>query len=192
MTRPGRLLLLALAALFHSGCGGRDAPVAPALSAEGAFLVAPARGGPDLEDLATFDSPPSSTVRWAREWIGPEGGRLELGGFAIDVPAGAVSRVTPFSIRLPTDRFAAGRVVAEFGPHAARFAVPVAIELPYSGTSSETIGGSVLWWNPGSRDWVDMGSSLTADGLRLRAETDHFSLFGAGLPRSGGVTVSGG
>ena len=192
MKRTGRRLLFALAAFAVSGCVEAGTPVAPPHAGGGASLAVGVRGRPELADLATFRNPPP-VASSATGWIGPEGGRLEFHGFAIDVPAGAVSRPRQFSIRLPVDPFASDRVVAEFGPHGAEFARPVTIELPYAGTSLEGSGGSVLWWNPAWRSWVALGTSLTDDGMRLKALTDHFSLYGAGvLLRSGGVTVSGG
>jgi hypothetical protein len=192
MKRSGRLLLLALAALGYAGCTEPGTPVSPAVPSADAALVV-GRGGPDLSYLATFRTPPSITIAWAKQWIGPAGGRLEFHGFAIDVPAGAVTRTTQFSIRLPVDPQASEHVVAEFGPHSVEFARPISIELPFAGTSIEETGGAVLWWNPLAHDWVDMGATVTADGERLRANTDHFSLYGTGtVTRSGGVTVSGG
>ena len=193
MNRSSRFLLLALTAVLHTACAEPSAPVLPREG--GAVLASVHAGGPDLSGLATFRTPPSVTTAWAKEWIGPAGGRLELDGFAIDVPAGAVSKATQFSIRLPVDPKGSERVVAEFGPHGATFPVPVTIELPYAGTSLEgdLWSGTILWWNPASRDWIDMGASLTADGLRMSTTTSHFSLYGVGrIFRSGGVTVSGG
>ena len=192
MKRAGRWLLSALVAFALTGCVEAGTPVAPRHPGDAASLSVGARRGPELAQLATFRNPPPAASSAGR-WIGPAGGRLEFHGFAIDVPAGAVSRSTHFTIRLPVYPLAAGHVVAHFGPHGAQFARPVTIELPYAGTSLEGSDGSVLWWDPAGRRWVAIGSGLTDDGLRLEAQTDHFSLYGAGiLWRSGGVTVSGG
>jgi hypothetical protein len=130
-----------------------------------------------LDQLARFNTPPSIHIAWARKWIGPEGGRLEFIGFAIDVPPGAVSKRTAFSIHLPVDPQGAEHVLARFGPHGASFDVPVTIELPYSGTSIATSeSATVVWWDGAA--WVDFGAEVTADGERLRTTTDHFSEFG--------------
>lgn len=168
-----------------AGCADAVQPVAP--PAAPAFA---AGSGPDLSRLARFHGRPQVTIAWAKKWIGPEGGRLDFQGFAIEVPAGAVSRVTQFTIRLPVSPNGGDRVVAEFLPHGARFAVPVAIELPYAGTTLE--GSSfptIVWWNDG---WVDMGAARTADGARLRTLTDHFSTYGTTEERGGSIVVSGG
>jgi hypothetical protein len=190
MTHPLRrffLFLVAPVLLLAAGCS--DTPTSP--PAEGAAqapLFNQGGGGPDVSRLATFNQRPSIQIAWARQWIGPEGGRLDYHGFAIDVPAGAVDRVTQFSIRLPVDPHGSGRVVAEFGPHGASFAVPVSIEFPFAGTSLEARNDpTIVWWND---RWVDMGATVTGNGARLRTTTDHFSTFGTA--ERGGVLVSGG
>jgi hypothetical protein len=170
-----------------AGCADAESPLAarqgaPALNTSGT---------PDVAALAKFRQTPQITIAWAKKWIGPEGGRLDFYGFAIEVPAGAVDKVTQFSIRLPVDPQGAERVVAEFGPHGKQFSRSVAIELPYSGT---TIDGAALptivWWNDA---WVNMGASVTSDGLRLRTLTDHFSTYGTtDAARGGGIVTSGG
>ncbi|MBW3571401.1 MAG: hypothetical protein KY467_09860 [Gemmatimonadetes bacterium] len=178
---------LALAVVFlAAGCADAGSPLAARQGAP-AFNTS---GTPDLAALARFHQKPQITIAWAKKWIGPEGGRLDFYGFAIEVPAGAVDKVTQFSIKLPVDPNGSERVVAEFGPHGKQFARPVAIELPYSGTTIEGSSSStIVWWN-GS--WVDMGGTVTADGLRLRTLTDHFSTYGTTEERGGGIVTSGG
>lgn len=172
--------------LVAGGCSDAAQPIA--VVETGPFLAA-GSGGPDVSRLARFHNRPQVTIAWAKKWIGPEGGRLDFQGFAIEVPAGAVSKVTMFSIRLPVDPKGSEHVVAEFGPHNASFAQPVAIELPYAGTSIEGAGQpTVVWWNS---EWVDMGATVTSDGTRLRTLTDHFSTYGT-TDRSGALAVSGG
>lgn len=145
---------------------------------------------PDVAALAKFRNSPQVTIAWAKKWIGPEGGRLDFYGFAIDVPAGAVDKVTMFSIRLPVDPQGSERVVAEFGPHGRQFARPVAIELPLRGTTIDAVvTPTIVWWNGG---WVNMGATVTADGLRLRTLTDHFSTYGTTDQRGGTFVTSGG
>lgn len=146
--------------------------------------------GSSIAELARFRGQRSVTIAWAKGWIGPAGGRIDFHGFAIDVPAGAVDRVTLFSIRLPVNPTGSGFVVAEFGPHGATFARPVAIEFPYAGTTLEgSAHPTVVWWNDG---WTNMGAEVTADGARLRTLTDHFSTYGTTDERGGSIAVSGG
>lgn len=148
-----------------------------------------AAGGLDVAALARFDQRPAVTIAWAKKWIGPEGGRLDFQGFAVEVPPGAVSRVTQFSIHLPVDPQGSERVVADFGPHGAVFVRPVAIELPYAGTSIFGRGGTVVWGNKSTGAWEDYGAEPTADGRRLRTTTHHFSTYGT---RGTGLVASGG
>lgn len=180
--RLGSSLALLLAVLA-SGCTDTETPVS-------ATPAGPSLSSSDMAQLARFRTKPQITIAWAKKWIGPEGGRLDFMGFAIDVPAGAVDKVTMFSLRLPVDPDGSEHVVAEFGPHAVQFKRPVTIEFPYRGT---TIEGAttpvVVWWNEG---WVDVGGTVTADGQRLRTTTDHFSTYGTAEARNGAIVVSGG
>lgn len=196
-----RSVMLAAAASLLTLAGCADVGDAGRLVGPGAAPVAaraPSGGlteRPTLQPLARFRTKPQVTIAWAKKWIGPAGGRLDFQGFAIDVPAGAVGKVTQFSIRLPVDPQGSEHVVAEFGPHGSSFAVPVNIEFPLRGTTLEGVGSAtVLWWDGGHNSWVNMGAEPTADGLRLRSTTTHFSTFGTGETefRGGTVIVSGG
>ena len=190
-----RFVPLVLTALALAGCADSPGPepTGPALAPRAA-LLARKSAGPDLRVLATFPGPRIREEIVVKQWIGPEGGRLEVRGFAIDVPEGAVRQERLFTIRFPVQYRQGKRVMAEFGPHGAKFLRPVAIEVPYANTSIVGLDGvpAILWWDQDAKAWVDMGGSLTADGERIRTETTHFSLFGLTLFRSGGITTSGG
>ncbi len=113
---------------------------------------------------------------WAKAWIGPAGGAVEYHGFRIVVPAGAVSKVTMFTIALP--REGTERALAEFGPHNVSFAQPIAIELPYAGTTAEGFSAKALWYDEAANSWVSVGGTLSADGRRVRTSVTHFSKYG--------------
>jgi hypothetical protein len=182
--RLGFTLALAVSVLA-AGCADAGSPLAARQGAP-AFNTG---SSPDLTKLARFRQTPQITIAWAKKWIGPEGGRLDFYGFAIEVPAGAVDKVTQFSIRLPIDPQGSEHVMAEFGPHNTQFARPVAIELPFRGTSIEASATpTIVWWDD---VWVDMGATPTGDGQRLRTLTDHFSTYGTTDGR-GGTFVTGG
>ena len=170
-----------------AGCADAGSP----LSARQGVPAFSGGTSPDVTPLAKFRQTPQITIAWAKKWIGPEGGRLDFYGFAIEVPAGAVDKVTQFSIRLPVDPQGAEHVVAEFGPHGKQFALPVAIELPLRGTTIDASNTpTIVWWDD---TWVDMGATVTADGQRLRTLTDHFSTYGTtDADRGGGIVTSGG
>lgn len=191
MSPKFRSFFLSAAALLVTltvGCTDAGGPTA---AAPAASPLSSAGGvAPDLDVLARFNKKPMVTIAWAKKWIGPEGGRLDFLGFAVEVPPGAVSKVTMFSIKLPVDPNGSERVVAEFGPHGSKFSKPVFIEFPYAGTSIYgSVSPSVVWWNGG---WVDMGASVTTDGQRLRTTTDHFSTYGTTAELRGGQYTSGG
>lgn len=190
MTSPVRKLAPALVFALVAVVGG-CADAASPLSARAGQPAFSATSSPDVAALARFRQRPQITIAWAKKWIGPEGGRLDFQGFAIDVPAGAVDKVTMFSIRLPVDPQGVEHVVAEFGPHGRQFSRPVTIEFPYRGTSIEgSTTPIVVWWND---HWVDMGGTVTADGERLSTTTDHFSTYGTTeVDRGGAIAVSGG
>lgn len=173
-------------ATLVSGCTGAEPTLSSAAEPAGPSLSAS-----DMAPLAKFRNKPYITIAWAKKWIGPEGGRLDFMGFAIEVPAGAVDKVTMFTIRLPVDPNGSEHVIAEFGPHAVPFARPVSIELPYRGTTIEgNAGPTIVWWNNG---WVNMGATLTRDGQRLRTSTDHFSTYATTDARgTGAIATSGG
>jgi hypothetical protein len=158
----------------------------------------PVAGGPSLaaasinaDIIARFRQKPQTVSGWAKAWIGPNGGRIDFLGFSVIVPAGAVDRVTQFSIQVPLDRTGADRVMAEFGPHNVSFAAPITLEFPYAGTSIEgATAPTVVWWM--DDQWVDMGGTLTPDGKKLRINTSHFSTYGTTDARGGTLLISGG
>ncbi len=188
MTLSIRTLGISLAlflSLAGTGCSDLQQPTLSLAEPAG-----PSLSNGDLDRLARFQNRPQVTIAWAKKWIGPEGGRLDFMGFAIEVPPGAVKKVTQFSIKLPVDPNGSERVLAEFGPHGAAFARPVAIEFPFRGTTIEGASApTVVWWSGG---WVDMGATLTPDGRRLRTRTDHFSTYGTTDARGGTMITSGG
>lgn len=194
------VMLAAMASLLSlaAGCAESAGPerlVGPEAAPAHARVAPETVERPTLAHLARFRSKPQVAIAWAKKWIGPEGGRLDFQGFAVEVPAGAVSKVTQFSIRLPVDPQGSEHVVAEFGPHASTFAQPVTIELPLRGTSIEgSPYAAVVWWSGGQNGWVNMGGVPTLDGARLRTTTTHFSTYGTGEVefRGGSVTASGG
>ncbi|HEX8362934.1 MAG TPA: hypothetical protein VF613_22615 [Longimicrobium sp.] len=127
---------------------------------------------------------------WAKAWIGPRGGTLEYYGFRIVVPAGAVDKVTMFTLSLPKE--GTERALAEFGPHNVKFAQPITIELPYAGTTSEGYAAKALWYDESTKQWTDQGGTLSADGLRVQTQVWHFSTYGTAFMGGGTVSTSGG
>jgi hypothetical protein len=191
------LAVAAAAAMTVTGCSDAGsplesgtAPIAPAF-ARSTTTSTELAAESALDIIAKRRQTPVITIGWAKKWIGPEGGRLEFLGYALDVPAGAVDRITQFTIRVPYPKDPA-RVVAEFGPHGRKFSRPVTISFPLRGTTIERAPDpTVVWWND---QWVDMGGWISGDGTRLSTYTDHFSEYGTTTQaaRGGTLTTSGG
>lgn len=177
-----RALLVTAAALALAGCSDRSSsPLAPAAAPSYAL-----GGSIDLSGLLTYAGAPDLTgARHAEKRIvASQGGFVELNGFRVDIPAGALPRDTTVTIDLPTDAVLAKRVLAEFGPHGVQFNQPVTLTFPLAGVS---LGGSpveVAWWN-GSQ-WVGLGGSVNALGTRLTGTTPHFSTYGGKYILAGG------
>jgi hypothetical protein len=128
---------------------------------------------------------PRSTGKWIRA---AEGGYVELQGFRVDIPAGALAKDTFVTIDLPLTLPEAGYVAAAFGPSGTRFATPVRITLPLEGANLagidlETV--NVSYWD-GSQ-WLNYGG--TATPASVSSTTSHFSTYGA---RKGGIDTSSG
>lgn len=188
--------LLLSAATLVAGCSGGDVPTRPdapqaaAAPREGPrFAQGTTRG---LERIARFNKRPEITLAWAKIWIGPEGGRVVFHDFAIEVPRGAVTKRTMFTVRVPVDSYGGEHAVAEFGPHNVTFLQPITIELPYRGTSAEGTTAEVLWFNEAANAWESVGGGLTADGQRVKAVVRHFSTYGTADSRAGQLVTAGG
>ncbi len=183
----GVVPMLALAA----GCSEMEGPQA------GMAPPVEARAGGEtmlsiqnVETVAQYREPRNRPENlWAKAWIGPRGGTLEYYGFRIVVPAGAVDKVTMFSLSLPKE--GTERALAEFGPHNVKFAQPITIELPYAGTTTEGFAAKALWYDESTKLWVDQGGTLSADGLRVTTQVWHFSTYGTAF-MGGGMSSSGG
>ena len=67
----------------------------------------------------------------ARATIGPDGGTIALGGFAMDVPAGALLDTTTFVMKVPESKVLKVRIRARGQQHFV-FEKPVTITLDYS------------------------------------------------------------
>jgi hypothetical protein len=170
MIRSTRIAAVAIALLVASCSDGPTPPVTTDLRPQ----LSSNQGG-DLEHIARYKSGSMPRFAFALRLIGPAGGTVKVAGFEVNVPKGAVSRLTLFTILLPHDPLRDDYVWAEFGPHGQRFARPVTIKLPYQGTTSEGTAPRVLWNNAGT--WVAMPTNVTGDG-RIETKTNHFSEYG--------------
>ena len=177
---------LVAAALALAGCSDVTQPTAVVSAPE-----APARvlgGLIDLSGVVQFLGIPSLLQpRHAEKWIvASQGGFVELQGFRVDIPAGALPYDALVTIDLPNDLVLAKRVLAEFGPHGIQFNQPVTLSFPLTGVLLSGGPFGVARWEGSS--WTFLPSWLSADGLRLYGTTPHFSTYGA----RGGYVLGGG
>ena len=143
----------------------------------------------DLDGVLKFAGLPNllSPRHAEKRIVAAEGGFVELNGFRVDIPAGALPNDTVVTIDLPLSLGLAKRVMAEFGPHGVQFNTPVTISFPLSGVDLSGVGTLEVgrWENNG---WTPLSSWLSADGLRLYGTTPHFSTYAA----RGGYLMGGG
>lgn len=178
-----RILASALACTaLLAGCS--DAPH-PTLAPDAA--PAEVLGGTiDLNGVLQFVGAPSLTQpRTASKRIAAaEGGFVELHGFRVDIPAGALPADTLVTIRLPSDNVLAKRVLAEFEPHGIQFNQPVTITFPLSGVLLSGAAIEVGRWENGA--WTSLGGSVNPAGTALSSTTPHFSTYSGKYVLAGG------
>lgn len=172
------------ALLILSGCTDQplipeamDAPPAAALSSTSTIA---------LDNVLEFvEVPDLSTARHAEKWIhADEGGFVELHGFRVDIPAGALPQDTLVTIDLPEDPVLGKRVLAEFGPHDVQFAEPVTLSFPLDGVLLLGEEMEVSRWENDA--WAALGGTVSADGSRLIGFTPRFSTYGGTWVMAGG------
>jgi hypothetical protein len=109
---------------------------------------------------------------------------VELNGFRVDIPAGALPADTTVTINLPADNVLAKRLVADFEPHGVQFSTPVTLTFPLTGVLM--LGGpiEVGRWENGA--WTSLGGSVDLLGTRLTGQTPHFSTYAGKYVLAGG------
>ena len=174
------LAALAAAACVMAGCSDRSqAPLAP--PADAARTV-----GVDLPGLLQFIGIPNLTQpRHAEKLIhAADGGFVEVQGFRVDIPAGALPYDATITIDLPGDLLLAKRVVADFGPEGMVFNQPVTLSFPLTGVLLNGDPIQVSRWE--TDHWVGLGGWLSGGGTRLNGTTPHFSRYGGTYIMAGG------
>ncbi|MET0396911.1 MAG: hypothetical protein ABW277_08825 [Longimicrobiaceae bacterium] len=166
---------------------GLDPVLAPVLSQATSLLsVEPVSLDGVLEFVALPDlSGPRTASKRIRA---STGGYVELQGFRVDIPAGALPQDTVVTINLPADPVLGKRVIAEFLPHGVQFNTPVTLTFPLQGVTLPP-GGAIevgRWENGG---WTSLGGTVSPNGKRLTSTTPHFSMYAA---RGGAYTMAGG
>ncbi len=177
-----RTLALAAAIFALAGCSDSSQPMlsTPAPAAESLA------GTVSVNGLLQFAGTPSlaGTRHAEKRIIASQGGFVELNGFRVDIPAGALPADTTVTIDLPSDELLAKRLVAEFGPHGVQFNTPVTLTFPLTGVLWNGNPVEVARWENGA--WTSLGGSVNATGTALSGTTPHFSTYGGKYVLAGG------
>jgi hypothetical protein len=186
MRRVRHTIAILFAAVLAAGCADTGvnptAPAAPETRSELLGLSTTV----DLNGVLRFISLPSLlSPRHAEKLISAsQGGYVELNGFRVDIPAGALAQDTRVTIDLPSDGLLGQHLLAEFGPHGTQFSQPVTLTFPLAGVSLNGGPIEVARWEGSA--WRSLGGTVTADGARLQGQTPHFSTYGGKYVLAGG------
>ncbi|HYW13165.1 MAG TPA: hypothetical protein VE871_14490 [Longimicrobium sp.] len=179
-----RPLALAAALLFAAlaGCSDLEPPTLATPAAPQTVLG----NSISLNGVLTFIGLPdlSGTRTASKRIIASQGGFVELNGFRVDIPAGALPADTTVTINLPTDNVLGKRLIADFEPHGVQFNTPVTLTFPLTGVLM--LGGpvEVARWENGA--WTSLGGSVNLLGTKLTGQTPHFSTYGGKYVLAGG------
>ncbi len=172
---------LCVALLALAGCTEHSkAPLSPEVAQPSELL------GIDLDGLLlVLGTPNLFQPRHAEKFISAsQGGYVELQGYRVDIPAGALPRDTTVTIDIPLDLFGIRPLMAGFGPHGIQFGTPVTLTFPLSGANWNGNAIEVARWENGG--WTSLGGAVSGDSLRLTGQTSSFSYYGGKYVLAGG------
>jgi len=177
-----RSLALAAALVALAGCSDLGQPTLATPESPSAVLG----GTISLNGVLQFSGLPdlSGTRTASKRIIASEGGFVEINGFRVDIPAGALPSDTTVTIQLPTDNVLGKRLVAEFLPHGVQFNTPVTLTFPLTGVLWNSDPIEVARWENGA--WTSLGGSVDLLGTQLTGQTPHFSTYGGKYVLAGG------
>jgi hypothetical protein len=169
--------LIAVLPLFAACSDAATTPFAP--QTPSALLLPANSTGINLDGVLEFVALPDlARNRHASKFIrAAEGGFVELNGFRVDIPAGALPADMVITIDLPSDPVLGKRVMAEFGPHGTQFNTPVTITFPLDGAALP--GGALEVGRWENNAWTPLGGTVSANGKSLFSTTPHFSTYAA-------------
>jgi hypothetical protein len=166
------------AALVLAGCESTDRLTAPSLDHKiGNERVVITEHGNDGYKMVQETDPTVGTVTAV---IDSRGGSLSIGGTTLDVPAGAVSGPTTFTVNKPN-----GELVYDFKATRYRdndvgstgFRVPLKLTIDYSGVGDQMAAPVIIFINQRGRA-VPLRTSVDAASRKMTAEIRHFSIYG--------------
>lgn len=175
-------LAFALLVAALAGCSDLNQPALPVAGAPQSVLG----NSIDLNGVLTFVGMPdlSGTRTASKRILASQGGFVELNGFRVDIPAGALPADTTVTITLPSDNVLGKRLIAEFAPHGVQFSTPVTLTFPLTGVLLSGAAIEVGRWENGG--WTSLGGSVSSLGTKLTGQTPHFSTYGGKYVLAGG------
>ena len=105
------------------------------------------------------------------------GGRIELLDVVLEIPAGAVSNDTTFSIEIPDVNV----FYNEFGTSGLVFNVPVKVTMSYRDAQLDGVDESTIriaWLNEATGEFEDVDGTVDYENKTITAELEHFSAYG--------------
>ncbi len=122
-------------------------------------------------------------------WITPEAGSVTILGVSLQWPAGAVEEALELSVVKVEDPTRGVTPLGDFyrlGPEDTTFAKPITISMNYddSRLPEETDAAAIRIYTAADfqSTWSALEGDVDTTALSVSATTDHFSLFGPGLP----------
>jgi hypothetical protein len=170
--RSIRLLAAAVAALALSSCS-KSVVEAPSQAAQ-------ATKNPVFETAVAADSvqPAPGPLMGSAVIDGAVGGKLSVGSFRVEVPAGAFRGPATITLSQPDPTV----LVCDLSidpPAANQFAVPVTLAAKLPGVLS-LASDQMLWLDPSVDAWRLIPSVSDPLTIELRSQLWHFSKYGAG------------
>jgi ZU5 domain-containing protein len=145
-----------------------------ARSAAVAFFAAALSGLPACSDSTTGTGSTADSEVTVTEFIGPEGGKIEIAGATITFPKGALSERKEITITATADPPPAGFValsrIFECGPTGTDFAQGVTMQMPFTPDGKPA---TMFWSAGGDPTFNDVGGRV--EGGTMIAEVKHFS-----------------
>jgi hypothetical protein len=120
------------------------------------------------------------TVGTVTAVIDEKGGSLSIGGTTLDVPAGAVSGPTTFTVNKPNGELAYDFSATQKTPNdvgSAGFPVPLKLTISYADIPNAMEAPAVIWIKPDGRAEA-LQTQVDTANKTMTAEVTHFSIYG--------------
>jgi len=165
-----------------TGAGGSsEPPPLASIAPDGTmdFIAAPVESMPG-DTLRIVGATADMALTGSAKIDGEKGGRLRVGRYLIDVPAGAWSGPAMVTLTMPDSTVMFCDLAIQ--PLAANhFKVPVRLTADLSAPGMTDASDCTNYWYDTSRTtWVSLASKSRCSGTQITTELEHFSQYGSG------------